>query len=296
MSAVTNNTNRQERFCFICSSRYKKKEGKSCRKVVELSCGHSFHRSCLHQLRWSSIIYQIQNSTSYEEASNLSRSRISQRVCPSCMEPFGHFIFGRLNFDTEKSFPMHLVTLKKDYEYDDMVMQAINFFEKMFPPSSAEGSPAEDNTGAGGHDNEKSIQATLLFKDLSEAISSRIRTSESFVLPRLSSVEENLSTTLAGIVLSSKTFAPIRSIGEEAKRWENVQSLEEYPTALKERGVMVEVPDLGACRVSVNYLDKAVRHVRQIRRKSQVCFGLLMNCSQKPRPSIQINYPLSFDP
>ncbi len=208
MSSVTNNSTAIA--CAICREDYKKNEAENFLEVLELSCGHSFHVTCLEP---GDRVTDILPTSSYREAFDFSRA--NRRLCDYCKQPSGYFPLEGAKFDVKSALPFYLEDLEKEYGYDEEVLSIIRYIRGVHKI------PTEDfgNSGA-------------------------------------------LFATFIGVYRNIKTLGSLRSIRGEAIRWLGITSLDQYPLALRERGVSV-ITKAGHVQVSVRYLDRAVRQIRK---------------------------------
>ncbi len=99
------------------------------------------------------------------------------------------------------------------------------------------------------HD-QKVLNTVLLIREKRDILEWDIDNSRSFFL------------TVFKVLTGLKSLGALRTIEEEAERWKKVTSFDQYPLALRERGVFV-ITDAGDFRVSVRYLDRAIRQIRK---------------------------------
>ncbi len=244
MTLVVNNSTAT--VCSICLDEYKKNEVEDSEKTVELFCGHFFHLDCLKQLKWDEEkIDEGMEATSYEEAAKIFNA--NQKTCPFCREPFGWVISAQLGFDAREAFPAHLKSLEEQYAYDPEIMKAITVFKNLL-------SSSVDN-----HD--KKIMNGTLLSDIWDGFPSvtDFPSLRAYKLPESLDVEKDMAEIMVNILISSHLLSPLHYVDEEAKRWKKILPSEGYSPIVKEKGVLVIIRDLGACRVSVRYLDRVVR-------------------------------------
>ncbi len=121
MNSVTNNSTAIA--CAICREDYKKNEAENFLEVLELSCGHSFHITCLEP--GGSRVISLLPTSSYRESFDFSRA--NRRLCDYCKQPSGYFPLEGAKFDVKSALPFYLEDLEKEYGYDEEVLSVIRY-------------------------------------------------------------------------------------------------------------------------------------------------------------------------
>ena len=229
MLMVTPILNSTQETCAICYKDYQDKEISDVTKVVELACRHFYHIDCISQ----SLICQEKGQR--------------KLTCCYCNQVVAPLAQGANAFENQEVFQERLEEIRKDYDYDNEVIEAVSIVATLYTPlhDLSNAVPMESHD-AGANQAEGEEQKP----DFSQAVANLVIENET--------IKEDLKRIVIQILGTMMTGdRALRTVDGEAERWRGIP-IENWPDKIKQEGVLVRYAAYEGTRMRIpaNHLKK----------------------------------------